>query len=191
MCKVTIYSQDVRNEREKKNMQNTIYLQSFLRNARQSCLWSATICSLHPQSLFVITSASLSISIASIHGILTDHSSRPSVSLSVCLSVRWVICEKMADWIGMLFGVVSGVGWGMDVLDESPRASRWRVASWGFRPHCFEWRILNRSVFYSCVKNWQYFRTDSVSLELTFHWLSKDTFKFQVDVGVYEKFTKM
>ena len=40
-----------------------------------------------------------------------------SVCLSVCRSVRKVYCGKMADWIRMSFGVVSGVGRGMDVLD--------------------------------------------------------------------------
>jgi len=71
----------------------------------------------------VVVSASLSISIASIRGILTDLLPSPSVglcvcrSVSVCVSVWWVICGKMADWIWMPFGVVSGVGRGMGVLD--------------------------------------------------------------------------
>jgi len=45
----------------------------------------------------------------------------PSVCLSVCLSVgrsvQKVYCGKMADWIRMLFGVMSGVGRGMRVLN--------------------------------------------------------------------------
>ena len=36
---------------------------------------------------------------------------------SVCLSVPKVYCGKTADWIRMPFGVVSGVGLGMGVLD--------------------------------------------------------------------------
>ena len=32
---------------------------------------------------------------------------------------------------------------------------------------------------------------DSASLESTFHWLSEDTVKFEVDVGVCEKSAKM
>jgi len=44
-----------------------------------------------------------------------------SVCLSVCQSVnrsvRKVYCSKTADWIWMPFGVVSGVGRGMGVLD--------------------------------------------------------------------------
>ena len=39
--------------------------------------------------------------------------------LSVCLSVRKVYCGKIAERIGMPFGIVSGVGWGVDVLDGS------------------------------------------------------------------------
>jgi len=42
---------------------------------------------------------------------------RPSVGLSVCRSVRWAICGKMADWIWRPFGVMSGVGRGMGVSD--------------------------------------------------------------------------
>ena len=52
-------------------------------------------------------------------GIGTGCSPRPSVGLSVGLSVRKVFCGKMAEWIWMLFGTVSGVGRGMGVLDGS------------------------------------------------------------------------
>ena len=44
---------------------------------------------------------------------VTEHSPGPSV----CLSVRKVYCGKTADWIRMPFGVVSGAGRGMGVLD--------------------------------------------------------------------------
>jgi len=37
---------------------------------------------------------------------------------SVCLSVRKVYCGKMADWIQMPFGVVSGVSRGTGVLNR-------------------------------------------------------------------------
>ena len=39
--------------------------------------------------------------------------------LSVCLSlfVHKLYCDKTADWIQMPFGMVSGVGRGMGVLD--------------------------------------------------------------------------
>jgi len=40
-----------------------------------------------------------------------------SVGLSVRLSVRKLYCGKTADWIRVLFGMVSGVGWGISVLD--------------------------------------------------------------------------
>jgi len=40
-----------------------------------------------------------------------------SVCQLVGRSVRKVYCGKTADWIWMLFGVVSGVGRKMDVLD--------------------------------------------------------------------------
>jgi len=41
-----------------------------------------------------------------------------SVCVLVCVSVRKVYCGKTADWIRMQFGMVSGVGRGMGVLDE-------------------------------------------------------------------------
>jgi len=40
-----------------------------------------------------------------------------SVGLSVCRSVRKVYCGKTAEWIRMPFGMMSGVGRGMGVLD--------------------------------------------------------------------------
>jgi len=42
--------------------------------------------------------------------------------------------------------------------------------------------LFNRNVFDSCMKTLQYFRMNNISLESTFHWLSKDTVKFKVDV---------
>jgi len=46
-----------------------------------------------------------------------DMSPIPSVGRSVCLCVQKVYCGKMAHWIGMPFGMVSGVGRGMGVLN--------------------------------------------------------------------------
>jgi len=41
----------------------------------------------------------------------------PPVGLSVGLTVLKVYCGKMADWIRMSFGMVSGVSRGINVLD--------------------------------------------------------------------------
>jgi len=61
----------------------------------------------------VVVSASFSINIVSISANGIDLSPIPSVGLfvglSVCVCVRKVYCGKMADWIRMLFGIVSGV----------------------------------------------------------------------------------
>ena len=75
----------------------------------------------------IAVSVSLSINIASISANDIDLSPSPSVSLCVCvcvcvsrsvsLPVRKVYCGKMADWIRMPLGMVSGVGRGTDVLD--------------------------------------------------------------------------
>jgi len=71
--------------------------------------------------MYPIISASLSINVASISADLTDRSPSPSVGLCVCrsvgLSVRKVFCGKTADWIRVSFGIESGVGQGMGVLD--------------------------------------------------------------------------
>jgi len=68
-----------------------------------------------------IISAMLSINIASVSACGIELSSIPSVGRSVCLlvcvSVRKMYCGKMDDWIQMPFGMVSGVGRGMRILD--------------------------------------------------------------------------
>ena len=39
-----------------------------------------------------------------------------------------------------------------------------------------------RNVFDSCVKSWEYFRTDNISLETSFYWLSDDIVRFKIEV---------
>jgi len=61
-----------------------------------------------------------SLSQASISGLVTENVGRSvclSVCMSVCLSVCKVYCGKTAEWTRMPFGMVSGVGRGMCVLD--------------------------------------------------------------------------
>ena len=41
--------------------------------------------------------------------------------------------------------------------------------------------FFNRNVFDSCVKSFQYFRTQNISLELAVHWFLEDAVKFEVD----------
>jgi len=48
-----------------------------------------------------------------------------------------------------------------------------------------DWML--RNIFDSCVKN---FRTDNISLETSFYWLSDDVVRFEIEVGVEEKCTK-
>jgi len=71
-----------------------------------------------------IISASLTIRIAEQSAIVTDLSSH------VCLSAR-MYCGETADWIRMLFGVVSGVGLGRGALDFGGDRRRGRVSFWG------------------------------------------------------------
>jgi len=76
-------------------------------------------------------SASLSINKASgtlvVRACLLDHL---SVCRSVCLSVRKVYRGKTADWIRIPFGVVSGVGLGIGVLDFGGDR-QWEEQFWG------------------------------------------------------------
>jgi len=49
--------------------------------------------------------------------------------------------------------------------------------------HWFEWAEW-RNVFDSCVKSWEYFRTDNISLEMSFYWLSAVVVRFKIEVGL-------
>ena len=55
-----------------------------------------------------------------------------------------------------------------------------------FARYCF-----NRNIFDSCVKSWEYFCSDNISLETSFSWLSDDVFRFKIEMGVVKKCTKM
>jgi len=48
---------------------------------------------------------------------------------------------------------------------------------------------LPRNVFDSCVKSWHCFHTDKILLETSFYWLSDDTVRFKIEMGVSEKCT--
>jgi len=63
--------------------------------------------------------------------------------LSVGQSVRKVYCGKTADWIRMPFGVVSGVGRGMGVLDgDGDRRREWGSFGCEFgASHCNQRRL--------------------------------------------------
>jgi len=65
------------------------------------------------RKIFIVVNVSVSVSIASIRGILTEHSPRPSVSLLVGLSVMWVILEKWLIGYGCCLGFLMGSdeGW--------------------------------------------------------------------------------
>jgi len=54
------------------------------------------------------------------------------------------------------------------------------------RYNCF-----NRNVFDSCVKSWEYFHSDNISVETSFSRLSDDTVRFKIEMGVVKKCTKM
>ena len=108
-------------------------------------------------------------------------------------------CVEVLTAIELSFGVVSGVGPGIHVLDGSPRDSRGRGCFWhGFRRFAkfssstLQWRhtdtLTYGSIIDSCVKNRQYFRTHGIPLNSVSHSLSYDVVTFKIEVGVEEKF---
>jgi len=51
--------------------------------------------------------------------------------------------------------------------------------------------LFNRNIFDSCVKSWECFRSDNISLETSLSWLSDNIVRFKIEMGVEEKCTKM
>ena len=111
------------------------------------------------------------------------------------LASQWGLCSIVVhEPIELSFGIVSGMGPGIDVRNGGPHGSRQKGVLWGCLPHWsngFNGLIFKGNVFNSCVKSWEYFCMDITLLESTFHWLSEATVKFEVDVRFYEKVTKM
>ena len=65
-------------------------------------------------------------------------------------------CVEVHEPTELSFGVVSGVGPGIDVLHGSPRGSRGRGRFWGCLAHWptgFNGLIFKRNVFDSCVES--------------------------------------
>jgi len=132
------------------------------------------------------------------------------VFLSVCVSVCTAdcLCNRWdglrVDWCALAW-VMSRVLGNRPVSGSCPAGRP--IAMWGtFQKHdviCAHsvplvWMgrmtyCLPRNVFDSCMKSWHYFRMDKILLETSFYRLSDDIvrFKIEVEVGVYEKCTKM
>jgi len=80
-------------------------------------------------------------------------------------SVWKVCCGKMAEWIQMLLGVVSGVGWGMGILDGNPHASRERCVFLGFSPPLV-WMVYFKTEMYSTRAR----KVDNISVQTMYCW---------------------
>jgi len=74
------------------------------------------------------------------------HIDHRSICLSVCVCVWKMYCGKTADWIWMPFGVVTGVGQGMGVLDGLVIVEG-KEQFWGKfgASHCNQWAFATRS----------------------------------------------
>jgi len=68
---------------------------------------------------------------------------------SVCVFVQIVYCGKMANWIWLPFGMVSGVGRGMGVLDGGGERRRGRD-SFGVNLVCPI--VINGDLLHSCAR---------------------------------------
>jgi len=82
------------------------------------------------------------------------------------------------DWIRMPFGVVSGVGLGMDVWDFGGDRRRGR-GSLGWI-QCRNGVLIDYRLV---VQSWQYFPTQNVSLNSVKDWLSYDIVRFKIKLG--------
>jgi len=112
----------------------------FYHDARHS-YWKRTQIKTRHCSLLA---ASLSISTIK-HKRLLEQSCRLA-HLSIGRSVRWVNWGKTADRIWMPFGVVSGIGRGMSVLDRGGDCQIWRG-------HCNQWEFCG--VVTLCREGWR------------------------------------
>jgi len=72
----------------------------------------------------------------------------------MCVSVRKVYCCRTAEWIWMLFGMVSAVGQGMGVLDGGGDCRRGRGSFWSefWASHCIQCGLCC-IVVHKCI-NW-------------------------------------
>jgi len=94
---------------------------------------------------------------------------------------------EVCELIELSFWRVSRVGLGIRVLDgvqEPQGKGQFRGFSLPLVSMAY---FLHINVIDSCVKRWQYFRTDDVSLDLAFHWLYNNTVEFEVDGGVLQE----
>jgi len=83
----------------------------------------------------------------------------------------------------MPFGVVSGVGLGRGVLDFGGDRQWGRGSLGEYNAEMAYWSIID-----SCVKSWQYFPTQITSLNSLSNSLSYDVVRFEIELGVEEKF---
>ena len=126
-------------------------------------------------TLLLIISASLSS--VSTHG--TGFSRGPSVGLSVspqCIVVKWLSGSRchLGWW----------VGWAKALYKMGAHVAQGEWVHFGVCPHWpngFNGLIFKRNVFNSCVKSWEYFRTDNTLLGSMSLWLSDDIVRFRIE----------
>jgi len=111
---------------------------------------------------------------------------------------QWELCCVVvwSAWTDRAVVWTGAGGWGgprHSCIRWGPRAPRGKGVTEIFAP-LFQWRMglfSHRNIFDSYVKSWEYFGTDNITLESAFRWLSEDVLKFEVYVGVHEKYAKM
>jgi len=74
---------------------------------------------------------------------------------------------EVCELIELSFGVVSGVGPGIDVIDVGQHASRGRGHFWGFWPH---WPIGFNGIFLTVMYSTRARKLDSISIRTIYRW---------------------
>ena len=150
---------------------------------------------LSPLLGYFVFSVFLSISIASVSANGVDLSSRPSICRSVCASV----CPESVLWRNSWLdpdAIWDGewgwprhwcIRWGR----RAAREGRFQEFFVPKPPSWFQWHTFAQKCVRLVHERLKYFHMHNISLESTFHWLSKDTVEFEVNVGVCEKFAKV
>jgi len=116
------------------------------------------------------------------------HQSRPHITVQPTHRGTWgttsiFISAKWTEWTGDILWCFDSVCHQSINRLRRHRCTRRRKI---YLPdNCF-----NRNIFDSCVKSWEYFRSDNISLATSFSWLSDDKVRFKIEMGLWRHVQK-
>ena len=96
-------------------------------------------------------------------------------------------CVEVCEPIELSLRVVSVVGRGVGVLNRLQMPQ----GEWGFRSHGLNGVFFEQKCTRLVREKLTMFPYGNKLLETPVHWLSTEIVRFQIDVGVFEKFAKM